>query len=583
MFAGDQEVNGFPVGKDPPSQILTGESSFRACGGSGECKDGKGLGREGLPEDVEFGRKEKDSLAERIDELEKELYDYQYQLGLLLIEKKMRTSQFEELREELSEARANLKRERAAFSSALSEKQKQEQSILMALEAERQHVADLEKSIYKMLGDENYLNEQRETLQCWGRSLQGHELEFKRSQTFLGERKLNITNEKEPFSEIQEEVEESQNSFVNASNYKEAGVSDRQQDLASKDEETESKHEKLEKKGRDLVGAGVNLPTRESALQIEKQAFEQELVSGRESLDGELKDKLNKLEKQNAVDGESGGQMIDDLLASKKEVETDKVRVKKDKETLSTLYNKLQKFKQDLIKKRDHLLSLTEHCKACMNCKIAYSELDLASLETFEGSELSGEIEHGNGARKIEIIERFPKAVHSSEQYSAIANDALEIKCQPNASSIDEQTMSHALSSEGKKGRARPNKRTGSLNVVIENSEETLDDMPKEIKQLQKCGSEDSKDANEESKLSLLNANKIRGCAKQWEHLCYASETASMIDPYDRKTQPANEGQRKRQRTSDIRLSFPGQKRYNFRTTTMSVISLPILAIKQTL
>lgn len=55
----------------------------------------------------------------------------------------MQTSEFEELRQGLSEARANLKLERAAFLSTLSEKQKQEQSGLMELEAERQHVADV--------------------------------------------------------------------------------------------------------------------------------------------------------------------------------------------------------------------------------------------------------------------------------------------------------------------------------------------------------------------------------------------------------------------------------------------------------
>lgn len=294
------------------------------------------------------------------------------------------------------------------------------------------------------------------------------------------------------------------------------------------------------------------------ALQSEKQVFEQELASGRELLDGELKDKLNKFGKQNVVVGEYGYQMIDDLLTSKKEVETDKLRIQKDKETLNTLYNKLQKFKQELIKKRDLLLSLPDHCKACMNCKIAFSERDFASLETFEGSELSGDI-----------------------LLLSIPNEHLEKKHMKGQN--DDSSSQRKGHDSVKIGGCMLNKRADSLKVVIENSEETLDDMLEEIKQLQKCDSEDLKDANEESKLNLLNADGMGGRAEQWELLCHASDTTSKIDQCDRKTKPANEGHRKRQRTSEIILSFPGQKRYNFRRSTMSVISLPILAIKQTL
>lgn len=73
MFAAEQELNGFPSDRDHPRRISIGQSSIRACGGSGECKDGKGLDREGLPEDVGFGKKERDALVERIEELEKEV------------------------------------------------------------------------------------------------------------------------------------------------------------------------------------------------------------------------------------------------------------------------------------------------------------------------------------------------------------------------------------------------------------------------------------------------------------------------------------------------------------------------------
>lgn len=89
-----------------------------------------------------------------------------------------------------------------------------------------------------MLAEGKHLSEHRETPQSWEQSLQGHDLELKGSQNLLGERKMNKTNEKEAFCEIQEEVDESQNSFVrmnNASNYRETGISDRQQNLLSEE------------------------------------------------------------------------------------------------------------------------------------------------------------------------------------------------------------------------------------------------------------------------------------------------------------------------------------------------------------
>ncbi|KAL0906781.1 hypothetical protein M5K25_025302 [Dendrobium thyrsiflorum] len=658
MFAGEQEGNGVPAVGDLTRRVLTGESSsIRGCGGSGEDEEGRCLDSEGFPDG--FGRAEKNALVARIEELEKELYDYQYHMGLLLIEKKKRTSEFEGLREELSEARENLKLERAAFSSTLSEKKKQELSVQIALETERQHVADLERTIYKMLAVEKYLTEQRETLQSWEPSLQEHELELKGSQNFLDERMMNVTYEKEEFSEIQEEVEENPNSFViknNASNYGEAFISERHQNLASKKKDAASKQENLEKKERDLLTTQVKLPTRDSALQSEKLVFDHELEGGRKSLDCELQDKLNKLGMQNAVKGKDESQTIDDHLAHKMEVETDEVKVQKDKETLNTFYNRLQKFKQELMKKRDLLLSLSEHCKACMNCSIIFSEIDLVSLETFEGAELADDIlllsipsehlekkrikgqnddsspqtkgyesvkiggcmpflqqcselcnfnsggsgpylaadgnerkatdveirsqpmpvisydnldnvrvEPGNGARKIE---RCIKVVHSSKRYSEIANDGLDVECQLNSSSIYEQNESHAFSSKAKSISPTPIKRIGSMKAVVKNSEETLEDIPKEIKQLQNCGSENLKDANEKSKLNLLNADKLGGSAEQQEFLCDATSTFE-IDSYDRKMKTINEGHRKRKRTFDIEFNFPGQKRYNFRPSTI--------------
>nr|KJB10427.1 hypothetical protein B456_001G200600 [Gossypium raimondii] len=364
------------------------------------------------PDGNDLGSEDQEGVPEKVLRLENELFEYQYNMGLLLIEKKEWISKHEELNQELMEqcvldldkALRNMRAENAeikftadsklseanALIASVEEKSLEVETKLRAADAKLAEVSrkssQIERKSQELESRENVLrrerlsfiseqeaheitmSKQREDLWEWEKRLQDAEERLAKSQRYVNQREERANENDRLLKQKEKDLEEAQKK-IDAANQtlkeKEDDINSRLTNLTLKEKEWGVVKEKLEMKEKELLVFEEKLNTREKAeiqklmddhnaiLDEKKRKFDLEIDEKRKSLDADWKSKVIEVEKK-----EAEVKHMQEKVSKQEQALDNKLEKLKEKEKELELKVKTQKEREKTIKSQDKDLEI---------------------------------------------------------------------------------------------------------------------------------------------------------------------------------------------------------------------------------
>nr|GMC87794.1 protein CROWDED NUCLEI 2 [Ipomoea batatas] len=364
-----------PAAPPPPPVALLSENGGRGVRDTENMEDWRRFKEAGLLDEAAMERRDREALLEKAERLERELFDYQYNMGLLLIEKKEWTSKYDELEDALSEAREIVKREKTAHLIAITEVEKREDKLRNALSYEKQCVADLASEVKVadasalQAGIQDRSLEVREKLHVADAKLAEasrknleldmklHELEARES--VLRRERLSFNTEREAHEATFSKHKEDMREWERKLQEREERLCDSRRTLNEREDKANEleriaklKEKKLEEEQKKLDVAKLAINEREVDInnRLEKLIVNEKeaenLRKNMEMKEKELNGLTEKLSKRER--------------AEEKRLELIKKEISSDKESLLVLKDELEKMKSDINQKEMHIREETE-------------------------------------------------------------------------------------------------------------------------------------------------------------------------------------------------------------------------------
>ncbi|KFK41306.1 hypothetical protein AALP_AA2G113200 [Arabis alpina] len=359
----------------------------------------------GLLDEASMERKDRDALIEKIVKLERELFDYQHNMGLLLMEKKKWTSTNEQLQQAFDEAQEILKREKMSNLIALNEAEKREENLRKAFISEKQFVAELERDLKYLQQEHTEVKSTSEAKLAEANALvmgiKENALEVERKR-FIAEEKLSVFNRKS--SELERKLKEVET--------REKVLQREQLSLAT---EREAHEAVFYKQREDLQEWEKKLTVEEDRLSEAKRSLnhrEEKLIASENSIKKkektleEMQQKIDIAKSELKEREESINAMLNDISSKENDFEAMKTKVDKKEKELHELEQKL------ILREQMEIGKLLDDQKAVLESRRQDFQMELEQMRMSLDEELKrkkSEVEQ----LQVEISNKGEKLVKS--------------------------------------------------------------------------------------------------------------------------------------------------------------------------